>query len=265
MKILMCLLVFVGLRCEADEVLRLKGSDTLGAKLVPQWAESYKADHPGTKFEIAAEGSSTAFPALLDGTADIGMSSRDIKPEEAKRFEEKGIAIERHIVAYDVLVIVVNASNPVTGLTRKQVEGLFTGDIANWKDIGGADMPVKVTTRNTSSGTYKDFQTLAMSGRPYGHTANRMAGSEHPTQIIAKEQGGIACVGIAYAGASGIKALPIDGKQAVAADLATYPYVRPCYLFVRKDAPENIRAFVRFACSEKGKGIATRVGFLVKP
>lgn len=190
MKILMCLLVFVGLRCEADEVLRLKGSDTLGAKLVPQWAESHKADHPGTKFEIAAEGSSTAFPALLDGTADIGMSSRDIKPEEAKRFEEKGIAIERHIVAYDVLVIVVNASNPVTGLTRKQVEGLFTGDIANWKDIGGADMPVKVTTRNTSSGTYKDFQTLAMSGRPYGHTANRMAGSEHPTQIIAKEQGG---------------------------------------------------------------------------
>ncbi|QUE52909.1 PstS family phosphate ABC transporter substrate-binding protein [Luteolibacter ambystomatis] len=246
-------------------MIRLKGSDTLGAKLIPQFAESYKADHPGVKFEIAAEGSTTAFTALLDGTADIGMSNRDIKPEEAKKLAEKGIEVESHIVAYDVLAIIVNSANPVTDLTRKQVEGLFAGDLANWKEAGGVDVAVRVFTRNTSSGTYKDFQVLAMNGRSYGSTAQRMAGSNPPQMEVMKEPGGIAYVGIAYSKASGVKVLRIEGKEPTAANLATYPYVRPCNLFIRKDAPAGVREFVQMAESAKGKEIARRVGFLTPP
>ena len=92
-----------------QEVIRFKGSDTMGAKLVPRLCEAYKIDHPGIKFEIAAEGSTTAFTALLEGTADIGMSSREIKPEETKRFEDQKIQLHKHLAGNDCLVIAVNA------------------------------------------------------------------------------------------------------------------------------------------------------------
>src|SRR3954471_12885223 len=109
--------------------LVIKGSDTLGAKLVPQLAEEYKAKHPGVSFEIAAEGSTTGIAAIIDGTAQIGMSSRRAKPTEASAATAKGVTLKPIIVAHDGIGIIVNANNPLAKLTKKQVEQIFTGDI----------------------------------------------------------------------------------------------------------------------------------------
>src|SRR5881397_2456309 len=96
----------------ADRIV-IKGSDTLGAKLVPQLAEQFKSQHPGTTFDIAAEGSATGFAALIDKTAAIGMASRPAKPEEIANGKAKGVEIKETVVAYDGIAVIVNAANPI--------------------------------------------------------------------------------------------------------------------------------------------------------
>src|SRR5213082_2676140 len=108
----------------ADRLV-IKGSDTLGAKLVPQLAEQFKAQHPGTTFDIAAEGSTTGIAAIIDGTAQIGMSSRRAKPTEVSAASAKGVNLAPTIVAYDGIAVIVNGENSLKGLTKRQVEQIF--------------------------------------------------------------------------------------------------------------------------------------------
>src|SRR5215211_2256423 len=105
--------------------LTIKGSDTLGAKLVPQLAEEFKAQSPETTFDIAAEGSTTGIAAIIDGTAQIGMSSREAKPAEMAAAKAKGVEMKETTVAYDGIGVIVNAANPITNLTKKQIEQIF--------------------------------------------------------------------------------------------------------------------------------------------
>src|SRR3954462_13385162 len=121
----------------ADRLV-IKGSDTLGAKLVPQLAEQFKAQHPGTTFEIAAEGSTTGIAAIIDGTAQIGMSSRRAKTSEIGSASAKGINMKPTVVAYDGIAVIVNASNPVKSLTKKQAEQIFTGEVTDWSAVAGS-------------------------------------------------------------------------------------------------------------------------------
>src|SRR6202795_2293870 len=116
------LLIAIGLafgltEAHADRLV-IKGSDTLGAKLVPQLAEQFKAEHPDATFDIAAEGSTTGFPALIDSTAQIGMSSRPAKPAEIAAAAAKGVTLKETIVAYDGVAVIVNVANPITALTK---------------------------------------------------------------------------------------------------------------------------------------------------
>src|SRR6187551_208989 len=126
--------------------LVIKGSDTLGAKLVPMLAEGYKASHPGVTFEIAAEGSTTGIAAITDGTAQIGMSSRRAKPAEVGAASGKGINMKPTIVAYDGIAVIVNAKNPLKGLTKKQVEQIFTGEVTDWSAVGGSSGKISIYT-----------------------------------------------------------------------------------------------------------------------
>src|SRR5260370_16808431 len=139
-----------------DRVDRLviKGADTLGAKLVPQLAEQFKAQHPGTTFDIAAEGSTTGIAAIIDGTAQIGMSSRRAKTSEVGAAASKGKHMKPTIVAFDGIAVIVNSGNPIKGLTKKQVEQIFTGDVTDLIAFGGSVAKIPLYTRNTSSHTY---------------------------------------------------------------------------------------------------------------
>ncbi|MEN9813890.1 MAG: hypothetical protein RL479_2576, partial [Verrucomicrobiota bacterium] len=145
--------------------LVIKGSDTLGAKLVPTLAEEYKSRYPGISFEIAAEGSTTGLSAIIDGTAQIGMSSRRARPTEVSAATAKGVTLKPLIVAYDGMAVIVNAKSPIANLTLRQVEQIFTGDVTDWSAVGGRPGKISVYTRNTSSGTYSDWKDLAMKKR----------------------------------------------------------------------------------------------------
>lgn len=262
--IIIVLALGLGLTAANADRLVIKGSDTLGAKLVPQLAEQFKAQHPGTTFDIAAEGSTTGIAAIIDGTAEIGMSSRRAKPAEVAAAAGKGKKMKPTIVAYDGLGVIVNAANPIKGLTKKQVEQIFTGDVTDWSAVGASGGKISIYTRNTSSGTYSDWKELAMKKRDYAGGSQKMAGHEQIAAEVGKNPNGIGYVGLAYMKAGGIKIVPIDGQmpsaQAVVAK--TWPYARPTFYYTNGEPSGVAKEFVDFTIGPTGQSIVNRVGFV---
>jgi phosphate transport system substrate-binding protein len=244
--------------------LVIKGSDTLGAKLVPTLAEEYKAKHPGVSFEIAAEGSTTGIAAIIDGTAQIGMSSRRAKPTEVSAATAKGVTLKPIIVAYDGMAVIVNANNPLAKLTLRQVEQIFTGDVTDWSAVGGKPGKISVYTRNTSSGTYSDWKDLAMKKRDYAKSSQKMAGNEQIAAEVAKNPNGIGYVGLAYIKAEGVKVAAIDGvspsKETVLSK--KYAYARPTFYYTNGEPTGEAAKFVEFTLSAGGQKIAESIGFV---
>jgi len=255
--------------------LVIKGSDTLGAKLVPTIAEDYRALRPGVSFEIAAEGSSTGIAALISGTADIGMSSRRARPAELSNGAAKGVTLRPLIVCYDGIAIIVNAANPLTTLTKRQVEQVFTGDVREWSVVAGggalegvgdraASGPISIYTRNTASGTYADFKALAMNKRDYAPTSQKLAGNEQIVAEVAANPNGIGYVGLAYINAPGVKVVAIEGelpsKESVLAN--RYPYARPNFFYTNGEPQGEAARFIDYVLSEAGQQVVERVGFV---
>jgi phosphate transport system substrate-binding protein len=255
-------LALVSIDAQAEKLV-IKGSDTLGAKLVPQLAEQFKSQHPGTTFDIAAEGSTTGIAAIIDGTAQIGMSSRRAKPAEMAAASSKGVNMKPTIVAYDGIAVVVNSDNPITGLTKKQVEQIFTGDVTDWSAVGGPAGKISIYTRNTSSGTYSDWKELAMKKRDYAKGSQKMAGNEQIAAEVGKNKNGIGYVGLAYIKAGGTKVVPIDGAmpsvQSVHAK--SYPYARPTFYYTNGEPSGLAKDFVSFTLGA-GQKIVQQVGFV---
>ncbi len=250
----------------ADKLV-IKGSDTLGAKLVPQLAEQFKAQHPGTTFDIAAEGSTTGIAAIIDGTAQIGMSSRRAKPAEMSAASSKNVHMKPTIVAYDGIAVIVNSANPIKSLTKKQVEQVFTGEVSDWSAVGGSGGKISIYTRNTSSGTYSDFKELAMKKRDYAGGSQKMAGNEQIAAEVGKNPNGVGYVGLAYTKAGGIKVMPIDGvlPSVQTVHAKTYPYARPTFYYTNGDPSGLAKQFLDFTISGAGQKIVAQVGFVPIP
>jgi phosphate transport system substrate-binding protein len=244
--------------------LVIKGSDTLGAKLVPMLAEDYKASNSGVAFEIAAEGSTTGIAAITDSTADIGMSSRRARPTEASAALAKGVTLKPTIVAYDGIGVIVNANSPINNLTKRQVEQIFTGDITDWAQVGGTPGKISIYTRNTSSGTYADFKELAMKKRDYAGSSQKMAGNEQIAAEVAKNPSGVGYVGLAYLHSPGVKVITIDGatpsEDSVLAK--TYPYARPTFYYTNGEPTGEAAKFLEFTLSDAGQQVVRKVGFV---
>ena len=246
------------------ERLVIKGSDTLGAKLVPQLAEEFKAKNPDTTFDIAAEGSTTGIAALIDGTAQIGMSSRHVKAVEKTAGQAKNVNFNEIVVAHDGLGVIVNAKNPIANLTKKQVEQIFTGEVSDWSAVGGAGGKISIYTRNTSSGTYSDWKELAMNKRDYAPTSQKMAGHEQIAAEVGKNVNGVGYVGLAYLKADGVKAVKIDNLE-VNADTVrshTWPYARPTFFYTNGEPAGVVKQFIDFTLGDEGQKIVERVGFV---
>ncbi|MGZ5503037.1 MAG: phosphate ABC transporter substrate-binding protein, partial [Chthoniobacterales bacterium] len=193
--------------------------------------------------------------------------SRRAKPAEVGAATAKGVTLKPTIVAYDGIAVVVNTSNPIKALTRKQVEQIFTGDVTDWSALGGSGGKISVYTRNTSSGTYSDFKELAMKKRDYAPSSQKLAGNEQIAAEVGKNPNGVGYVGLAYTKAGGVKVMPIDGQlpsvQTVHAK--TYPYARPTFYYTN-GAPSGLaKQFLDFTISAAGQKIAGQVGFVPIP
>ena len=151
------------------------------------------------------------------------MSSRDAKDKEKDDFTAKGQELIEIVAGYDMIAVVTNKKNGVRDLTVKQIEGIFTGDITDWSEVGGAAGAISVYTRNTTSGTYKSFQGMAMDKRDYGTNTNKMAGNEQIADEVANNPNGIGYVGLAYADKDGLRSVKIEGEAAKPRNKDTYP------------------------------------------
>ena len=263
-KSIIILLADIAATAANAQKLVIKGSDTLGAKLVPTLAEEYKAKNPGVSFEIAAEGSTTGIAAIIDGTAQIGMSSRRAKATEFSAAAAKGVNMKPTIVAYDGIAVLVNEKNPITALTKKQVEQIFTGDVIDFAAIGGNAGAISVYTRNTSSGTYSDFKDLAMHKRDYAPSSQKLAGNEQIASEVAKNVNGIGYVGLAYTKEPGTRVITIDGgvptKESVLAK--KYPYARPTFYYTNGEPSGEAAKFIAFTLGDEGQKIVEKIGFI---
>ncbi|MGZ0656763.1 phosphate ABC transporter substrate-binding protein [Coraliomargarita sp. W4R53] len=257
-------LVFAS-QVSATETIVIKGSDTLGAKMVPQIAEAFKAKMAAhgvdVAFEIAAEGSSTGVASVIDGTAEIGMSSRDPKDKEVAKAKANGIDMKTVTVAKDGIAIIVNEANPLESISIEEIELIFSGDVTDWSGVTAQTGTISAYTRNTSSGTYAVFQKLGMNSRDYGSDTQKMAGNEQIASEVANNPNGIGYVGLAYVDTPGVKVIPVNG---FAPDAKEYPLARPLYYLINKGKALSPLAndFIGFSMSPEGQAIVNRVHFL---
>lgn len=227
-----------------------------------QLCELYKRTHPEIAFEIDAEGSTPGFTKLLDGTADIALSSRGLTTEESRRFTDKGIVVSKWAAATDAMVPAVHSENPVNQLTSKQIEAIFTGDVTDWSEVGGHPGPINLYLHNTTSGSYEDFRQLALNGRAYRtilarfHTGDRL-------QSLASDPNGISVISMAYVAAKRFKVLKIDGHEPISAHRHLYPYFRNLWYFTSKPPGSSEHQFLEWATrSENAREVIRKTGFL---
>jgi len=261
------------------------GSDTLN-NLMTLWAEGFQKQYPNVRIQIEGKGSSTAPPALISGTAQLGPMSRAMKAEEIDEFEKRyGYKPTVIRVAVDGLAIYVNKDNPLTQLTLAEVDAVFSktrkgghkADLTTWGDLGltgdWAARPISLYGRNSASGTYGFFKEVALFKGDYRETVKEQPGSASVVQGVTEDRFAIGYSGIGYR-TSGVKPLALSRKAGEpfytteADDVLSgrYPLSRFLYIYVNK-APNQpldplVGEFLRFVLSREGQEIVVKDGYL---
>lgn len=264
------------------------GSDTL-ANLMTLWAEEYKKFYPSVNIQIQAAGSSTAPPALTEGTSNLGPMSREMKGKEIEEFEKKyGYKPTAVRVAIDALAVFVHKDNPLKGLTLAQVDSIFsttrkcggTQDITKWGQLGLTGQwekrDIQLFGRNSVSGTYGYFKEHGLCKGDFRNTVNEQPGSASVVQSVSSSVNAIGYSGIGYKTAS-VKALPLaaqEGQSFVEATEekaieGTYPLSRFLYVYVNKKPNQPLPPleleFLKMVLSKAGQAVVVKDGYIPLP
>lgn len=263
------------------------GSDTL-ANQMTLWAESFNRIYPNVNIQIQAAGSSTAPPALTEGTSNLGPMSREMKDDELGAFERKfGYKPTAIPVAVDALAVFVNKDNPIKGLSIDQVDAIFSStrkcgykkDIANWGDAGidaWKTKSIQLYGRNSVSGTYGYFKEHALCKGDFKNNVNEQPGSASVVQSVTASVNGIGYAGLGYV-TSGIKAVPLakkGGKDFVEATpenalAGKYPLSRYLYVYVNKKPNQPLAPleyeFIKMVLSKTGQEVVIKDGYIPLP
>ena len=264
------------------------GSDTLN-NLMTFWAESFSKFYPNAKIQIEGKGSSTAPPALISGTAQLGPMSRPMKGTEVDQFEKKyGYKPTPIRTSVDALAVFVNKDNPIRCLTIAQVDGIFSKsrrygykeDVKTWGQLGltgeWANKPVSLYGRNSASGTYGFFKEHALKNGDYKDSVKEQPGSASVVQGVTVDRFAVGYSGIGYATA-GVRAVPLaekegakcydaDAEHAYAGD---YPLSRFLFVYVNKAPGRPLdpltREFVKLVLSKQGQEVVIKDGYFPIP
>jgi phosphate transport system substrate-binding protein len=253
--------------------ITVKGSDTL-VILAQKWAEIYMGAHPEVKIQVTGGGTGTGFAAMQNQTTDLCDASRKAKAAEIANCMKLfgGKRPTEYKVALDGLSIYVNAENPIKELTVAQVGDMFSGKIKNWKEVGGADMPITLYSRENSSGTYDFFKEHVLEGKDFAASAQTVPGTALILQNVGKDKGGIGYGGAGYgAGAKHLAIKKDDSSPAIEPSEetvvnGTYPIWR--YLFIYLDPAKDkgeIAAYLNWIRSDDGQKIVKDVGYFPLP
>lgn len=278
-----------------SQLLRIHGSNTIGANLAPEivisWLESkgYKiiSDKVTAKeernivgvkagkellVEIHAHGSSTSFKDFAAGTTDVGMSSRPIKSKEVKKLASLGTLNSKnseYVIALDGLPIIVHKSNPLAQLSKNTVKDIFSGKITNWSQLGLHKGRINIYARDNKSGTYDTFKSLVLSKKtPLANGAKRFESNANLSDEVSKDPNGIGFVGLAYIRDAKVLAVSDTETRALIPEtfsVATEDYVlsRRLFMYIPEINPHPLaKEFVTYAISSKADDIVTKIGFV---
>ena len=265
------------------------GSDSLN-NLMTYWVEAFRKQYPNVKIQVEGKGSSTAPPALIEGTAQLGPMSREMKGEEIDKFEKKyGYKPTRIAVAIDTLAVFVHRNNPIKSMSLKEVDGVFSKtrksgsrEIKTWGELGMkgefAAKPISAYGRNSASGTYGYFKEHALKKGDFKDTIKEQPGSSSVVQSVGTDKFAIGYSGIGYK-TSNVRAVPLadDGRYNGQAFEPTYenalngkyPMARQLYIYVNKNPRKPIdpltQQFLTFVLSHQGQEIVVKDGYYPMP
>jgi phosphate transport system substrate-binding protein len=263
------------------------GSDTLN-NLMALWAEGFKGSYPNVNIQIEGKGSATAPPALIEGTAQLGPMSREMKNDEADRFEKKyGYKPTEVRVSIDSLAVFVHKDNPLPGLTMAQVDSIFSStykaggkEIAKWGELGlrgpWGTRAISLYGRNSASGTYGYFKEHALKKGDFKTAVKEQPGSSSVVQGVGSDLAGIGYSGIGYK-TSEVRALPLaekDGGKMIEPNYANclsgdYPMARFLLIYVNKKPGQPLDKltgeFVKFVLSKEGQQVVVKDGYFPLP
>ncbi len=256
------------------ESIENKGSDTI-VNLALAWAEAYQPDHPEVRISVTGGGSGTGIAALINGTVDIANASRRIKDEERALAEENGVEPVEFIVARDAIAVVVHPSNPVDELSIAQISAIYSGQINNWKEVGGEDRPIVRLSRETNSGTHVYFlEEVLRQGDKEDRTLFSMdtllmPSSEGISAEVRQNPNAIGYDGLGYV-TEGMKVIgvarnpegPFVLPSAETVNNGSYPIARDLYMYTAGEPTGNILAYIEWVHGAEAQEIVVELGFV---
>jgi phosphate transport system substrate-binding protein len=281
-------LIFVGCKKKTDElqktVITVKGSDTM-VNLSQKWAEEYMKLHPEVSIQVTGGGSGTGVASLLNKTTEIANSSRELKSAELETAKSKGVTPYIYQVALDGIAVIVHPKSKVDSLTVKQVSDIFAGKIKNWKQLGGADMPITLYGRENSSGTYEFFKDHVLGkvdGKQvdYSPSTQVLQGTAALGEAVARDVKGIGYGGVGYfAERNDLKILHIkkdENSPAISPSennkvnydaiwSGDYSISRYLYCFTNGEATGKLKEFMDFIVSQEGQDVVRTMEYIPLP
>jgi phosphate transport system substrate-binding protein len=218
-------------------------------------AEEFHRQNPGIRVKVQGGGSTHGLQAVTNGTAQVGMCSRSLTPEET--------GLTAVTIARDGIAIVVHPTNPLAGLTRGQIRGIFSGRLTNWKDVGGKDQAVRPITREEGSGTREAFTHLVMGKERIAANAITQESNGAVKELVKTDPGAIGFMSLGLVGTE-LKALAVDDVAASTAEVLSgkYPLVRP-FLFVMKGKPgEPAQRLIDYVLSPAAQQLLEKEGLV---
>ncbi|MCK9197838.1 MAG: PstS family phosphate ABC transporter substrate-binding protein [Syntrophales bacterium] len=258
---LLCLLVAAPAALAGGNVV-IKGSTTV-LPIAQAASEAYMKLHKDVNISLSGGGSGDGIKALVDKSTDIADSSREMKKQETDLAKSKGVNPMAHVVAIDAIVPIVNPKNKVKDLSTDQLSQIYQGKITNWKEVGGENLAIVVTSRDSSSGTYESWGHLVLNGAKVTPRAQLQASNGAIVQAISKNRYAIGYIGIGYLNKS-VKAVTVNGIQASAKTALSkeYPVARPLYMYTDGAPKGDTEGFIKFLLSKKGQEIVKKEGFV---
>lgn len=252
----------------AGGTVSVKGSDTM--LIVNQrWAESYSKSMGGA-VAVTGGGSSIGIRAFINGVADICASSRAMRESEIRSARSRGSIANEIPVCLDGLAIAVHATNKVSSLSMEDLRRIYIGQVTNWKQVGGADEPITVFSRDANSGTYGFFQLNVLKNQNWGPQVRFLPSTSEEAREVARTEGGVAYGGVAYfKGKKNIRIVPISAKEGGEALAPTednvrgkkYPIWRYLYFYTNGKPSGDTKKFIDYVLSPAGQRIAEEVGY----
>ncbi len=261
--VLMTGILFVGCNKDANSggssKVTVSGSTSVGAVMEPLVEEYKKTLSDDIDIEVQQVGSSSGIKNTIEGTSEIGMTSRDLKGDE----KESNLVETK--IALDAIAVITNSENDVDNLTKAQVKDIFTGKITNWKEIGGHDSPIVVVSREDGSGTREGFESIVGYGpEQLVKSALISDGSGNIKTTVANNKNAIGYISLGYVDKS-VKSISIDGVVANSDNVKSHKYAisRP-FLLIYKDEKisENGNKFIEFILSDEGQKVVEKHGFV---